>query len=95
MKKQIYPLLFLALTISSLNAQFYDNHWMMGYLGGAESEPNDSFGISTLSFYDAELQIDNNQEIDIFFQDNGTALSNFAGDLSLYSNGIEIRNDGD
>lgn len=82
--------LFLSLG-TSLSAQFYDNHWMMGYSGGDNSPVNDSFGVSILSFFDAELQIENNQEIDLFFRD-GNALSNYEGNLLMYSDNLEIRN---
>jgi hypothetical protein len=95
----IYPkLVFIVLlTINSVSvsAQFYDNHWMMGYSGGSLSEPNDSFGVSILSFYEAKLEIINDQNIDLFFQDPSIALSDFSGNLSLYSNAIEIRNEQD
>ncbi|WP_367391129.1 PKD domain-containing protein [Lewinella sp. LCG006] len=73
-------------------AQFHDNHWMMGYNGGSASEPNDSFGISILSFYNGELAIENNQDIDLEFDGAGSAFSRFSGDLLYFSNGIEIRN---
>ncbi|PHI18144.1 hypothetical protein CEQ90_19465 [Lewinellaceae bacterium SD302] len=84
-------LLGLLLYSFNLNAQFYDNHWMMGYSGGNQSEPNDSFGISILSFYSAELQIENDQQNDIFFNGSGNALSSYEGDLLLFSNNAEIR----
>ncbi|TXF89272.1 PKD domain-containing protein [Neolewinella aurantiaca] len=82
----------LLLTLgTSLSAQFYDNHWMLGYAGGDQSAANDSFGVSILSFFDAELRIVNNQEIDLFFQD-GNTLSDSEGNLLMYSNNREIRN---
>ncbi|WP_367390381.1 PKD domain-containing protein [Lewinella sp. LCG006] len=90
MTKYFYFALVMLLS-TCISAQFYDNHWMMGYLGGTQSEPNDSFGISILSFYDADLKVENNQEIDLFIQD-GTALSDYFGNLLLYSNNLEIRN---
>jgi DNA-binding beta-propeller fold protein YncE len=83
----------LLLTLSTgLSAQFYDNHWMMGYFGGDETPPTDSFGISVLSFFDGDLIIENNQEIDLFFGGSGSAFSSYNGDLFLYSNSLEIRN---
>jgi hypothetical protein len=66
----------------------------MGYFGGDQSSLNDSFGVSILSFYDAELRIENDQNIDLFFQD-GNALSTYDGHLLLYSNNTEIRNNED
>jgi DNA-binding beta-propeller fold protein YncE len=85
-------MLFLCFILgASLQGQFYDNHWMMGYFGGDESSPTDSFGVSILSFYDAELKIEDNQEIDLFFSD-GNALSDYEGNLLMYSNNREIRN---
>ena len=82
-------LLFLLST--NISAQFYDNHWMMGYSGGDNTPPTDSFGISILSFFDAELQIENNQSIDLFIQD-GNAFSDYEGNLLMFSNNREIRN---
>jgi PKD repeat protein len=85
-------LLILTLFCSaSLSAQFYDNHWIMGYEGGDNTPTTDSFGISILSFFDADLQIENNQNIDLFFRD-GNALSDYEGNLLMYSNNLEIRN---
>ncbi|MFT6136366.1 MAG: DNA-binding beta-propeller fold protein YncE [Cyclobacteriaceae bacterium] len=83
---------FLLIASVSLPGQHYDNHWMMGYFGGSESSPTDSFGISILSFFDATLRIENDQSIDLFFDGSGNSLSNFSGDLLLYSNNLEIRN---
>jgi DNA-binding beta-propeller fold protein YncE len=80
---------------ANLSAQFYDNHWMMGYAGGDETPPTDSFGISILSFFDAELHIENNQEIDLCFYGSGNALSDYDGNLLLYSNNLEIRDSED
>ncbi|WP_273444972.1 PKD domain-containing protein [Neolewinella agarilytica] len=91
MTKTIPLFLFLCLS-SSIFAQFYDNHWMMGYEGGDRSPPNDSFGVSILSFYDAELKIEDNQTIDLFFDISGNSFSNYTGDLLLYSNNREVRN---
>ena len=94
MSKVIPFIAFLILSIS-LSAQFYDNHWMTGYLGGNQSPPNDSFGISILSFFDAELRIENNQVIDLDFDGSGSALSDYNGNLIMYSNNLEIRNGDD
>lgn len=82
----------LLFTNTCVFAQFNDNHWMMGYNGGSASEPNDSFGISILSFYNGDLRIENNQEIELEFNSAGNAFSNYQGNLQYYSNGIEIRN---
>ena len=90
MSKFILLFIFISLT-SGLLAQFYDNHWMMGYAGGDETPPTDSFGISILSFYEAELRVENNQTIDLDFNGSGNALSDFVGDLLLFSNNQEIR----
>ncbi|WP_273446207.1 hypothetical protein [Neolewinella agarilytica] len=90
MLKYLSFLLFLCLS-TNLSAQFYDNHWMMGYFGGDESSRTDSFGISILSYFDAELQIENNQEIDLFFYSSGSSLSDFDGNQLLFSNNLEIR----
>lgn len=88
---QLIFIAVLAFIPVSAFAQFYDNHWMMGYNGGGISAPNDSFGVSILSFHEADMKIENNQEIDIFFSDSGTAFSTSTGDLSFFSNGSEIR----
>lgn len=71
----IILIVMLLLTSMHVSAQFYDNHWMMGYFGGEASAPTDSFGISILSFYDANLQIEDNQRIDLFFDGSGCSIS--------------------
>jgi PKD repeat protein len=92
----IKNIIFLFFFISAnLSAQFYDNHWMVGYAGGEASSLTDSFGVSILSFFDAELQIENNQVIDLNFDSSSSSLSDFEGNLLLYSNNIEIRNSDD
>jgi PKD repeat protein len=63
----------------------------MGYAGGDATPNNDSFGVSILSFYDAELKIENDQEIDLDFYGSGNALSRYDGGLLMYSNNKEIR----
>lgn len=88
-------LLLLFCLFSSLTAQFHDNHWLMGYSGGDQSPPDDSFGISVLSFYEAELKIKNNQTIDINFNGSGNGFSDYFGNLQLYSNNLEIRDSTD
>lgn len=82
---------FLCISFNS-HAQFHDNHWLLGYAGGEISEPDDSFGISILSFYEGDLTIENNQSIDLEFDGAGNSFSDFAGNLLLFSNGLEIRN---
>lgn len=82
---------FLIISLN-VSAQFYDNYWMMGYLGGNETPVTDSFGVSILSFHNAELQIENNQDINMFFQSAGNSLSDYDGNLLLYSNNLEVRN---
>ena len=91
MTKYFYFALVMLLN-TYMSAQFYDNHWILGHSGGEYSEPDDSLGISILNFYDAELRLFNNQEIDIFFNGSGSSLSDYNGDLLLYSNNLEIRN---
>lgn len=89
------PFLFALLLLTCSQhcfSQFHDNHWLLGYEGGSISEPDDSFGISILSFYDAELSIENNQLIDLWFDGAGNSFSDFDGNLLLSSNGIEVRN---
>lgn len=92
--KKTTTLIFSIILSSSLGAQFHDNHWMLGYFGGSDSSPTDSFGISILSFFNAELKIVNDQEIDLFFQE-GNALSDYEGNLLMYSNNKEIRDAND
>jgi hypothetical protein len=91
MRRNFTLILIIAFS-SGLGAQFYDNHWMFGYAGGDITPSDDSFGISIVNFYNADLRIENNQEIDISFDGSSSSLSNFDGDLFLYSNNLEIRN---
>lgn len=88
---RLFVTLSLILTSSLLSAQFHDNHWMMGYEGGEFSPPNDSFGVSVLSFYNADLKITDNQEIDLCFDSSSSSFSNYNGSLLFYSNNKEIR----
>lgn len=85
--------MFLFFVPKEGKAQFHDNHWLMGYLGGNASEPNDSFGVSVLSFYDAKLYIMNNQEISTDFDSASSSFSDSDGDLQLSTNGLTIIND--
>ncbi|PHI18143.1 hypothetical protein CEQ90_19460 [Lewinellaceae bacterium SD302] len=89
---RLFATVIIFLFVTSVSAQFYDNHWMLGYYGGDLSEPDDSFGISIMSFYEAELKIENDQQNDIFFNGSGNTLSDYEGDLFLFSNNLEIRN---
>lgn len=88
-------LFIIAFSATNISAQFYDNHWMMGYFGGSESSPTDSFGVSILSFYDGELRVEDNQEIDLFFDGSGSSMSSYDGDIFIYSNNLEVRNSND
>lgn len=92
---KIFSFLLLLTLSTGLSAQFYDNHWMLGYAGGDQSPANDSFGVSILSFFDAELRIVNNQGIDLFFDGSGNSLSDTEGNILMYSNNQEIRNAND
>ncbi len=93
MNKQIALLTLMWLFISvPLWGQFYDNYWLMGYFGGTESEPNDSFGISVLNFSDAELSIQADQESNLFMNGASTTMSDYEGNLQLYTNATEVRN---
>lgn len=90
MKKSI--LLFLIIgSCFSLFSQKHDNVWLMGYFGGSQS-PQDTFlGISIFDFESlCDPQITNNQEIELNFEDTHVSISDEAGNLLFYSNGIFI-----
>jgi hypothetical protein len=93
--KIFYPFLSLFLIVLTPQcsfAQFYDNHWMMGYNGGSVSEPNDSFGISILSFFQGDLFIENDQVNSTEFNGAGTSFSDYVGVLKLAANGLTVSN---
>lgn len=91
-KKYILWFSVFLLVSAEGEAQFHDNNWLMGYLGGSASEPNDSFGISVLSFYEGNLAIENDQVTETEFNGAGTSYSGNSGDLQLSTNGLTIIN---
>lgn len=93
--KVVTFLFLLVFANTALDAQFHDNHWLLGYAGGNASAPTDSFGISILSFYDAKLCIGDNQYIDLDFNGSSSSFSDFDGNLQFNSNNNEIRDTSD
>jgi len=71
-------------------AQGQDNVWLMGYAGGSYSPDDTTFGISVLRFPDGDIQIENNQEIGMWFNDTDASISDNEGNLLSYFNGIYI-----
>ena len=83
------PLLFTAI---NLFGQYHDNEWLMGYRGGEISSAYDDFGITRFNFSTGGLTITDDQDISMNFQDTNTAVSDEAGDLLFYYNGVYINN---
>lgn len=75
-----------------LLSQKHDNIWLFGYAGGSESLENDLFGISILDFSSGVLDIYDNQEINMHFDEANTSICDSAGNLLFYTNGVNINN---
>ena len=87
--KKIITLSFIFLFQFSLFSQQYDNTWLMGYAGGSQTPGDTIFGISVFDFTNkCNLQISNNQEIEMNFEDTHICMSNEEGNLLFYSNGV-------
>ncbi len=88
----IILLLLFLLQATTSYGQWYDNTWMIGYFGGEESSYDDSLGMSILTFDEAELAIVARQDIGMLMHSAATAVSDSNGDLSFFTNTIQIRN---
>jgi hypothetical protein len=78
---------------SFLHAQKQDYVWILGYGGGGQSGPNDSFGLSILRF-DAQndFSVENNQTCDLNFWGGNSSMCDSAGNLLFFSNAEKIYN---
>ncbi|MBN8682747.1 MAG: PKD domain-containing protein [Chitinophagales bacterium] len=90
--RQLFTLLLLLIPFFTY-AQRHDNIWFFGGGGGAQSLPNDSFGISILNFgeYDSPL-IEVNQEYTVNFYGINTTVCDSNGLLQFYTNGVRVYN---
>ncbi|WP_020538955.1 PKD domain-containing protein [Lewinella cohaerens] len=83
-------LLFLG---SALSAQKHDYHWITGYGGGEISIDQPWFGLSVLRFSDfGKLDTTNLQEPTMHMGFFNTSISDEAGRLKYYSNGVGLNN---
>jgi hypothetical protein len=85
--------LFTALAYSvSLFSQGHENTMIFGYYGGSASPTNDEYGLNLLTFTHGSLEIGDEQTSELFFNDTAAAISDTAGNLMFYFNGIDIYN---
>lgn len=85
--------LLLSLIALSLTAQRHDAIWFFGGGGGAQSLPNDSFGISIISFGTLnEPSIEVNQDYTVNFNGINTTMCDSSGALKFYTNGVRVYN---
>ena len=76
---------------TSLYAQKHDATWMFGNAGGSFSPQDTTFGISILHFDNSTLShIENNQTIEMWLNHDDACISDTAGNLLFYYNGIYI-----
>jgi len=75
---------------SPIVAQGYENTILFGYQGGHYSPNNPEGGINILRFEEGNLQISDNQLIDMWFNDTDAAISDSAGNLLFYFNGVYL-----
>ena len=87
---RFFILAFLLAAPFIASAQYHDNIWLAGYGGGSQSPGDTTFGISILDFTDGSLSIENNQVIEMNFQDTNAGICDEQGNLLFYFNGIYI-----
>ena len=91
MNKSVQFFTCLLFLTNILNAQFPDNTWLLGHSStGAPIE--DSFGISTLTFYDNKLVVGPEFNLNYQMEINNTSISDAAGELLFYFNGRQVNN---
>ena len=54
--------------------------------------PNDTYGIIDLTFFDGNLLIENKQDMSLMFQDTNASICDDQGNLLFYFNGADIEN---
>ena len=88
---KFYFILQLLVGISAISSsQDHDNVWLMGNQGGAYTPNDTTFGITILRFPNGDIQIENNQQIEMWFNDTDASISDTDGNLLFYFNGIYI-----
>jgi len=75
-----------------LHAQRHDFTLVFGYAGGNESPNDDTYGINVMTFGDGNVKLSDNQTIGMHFNDTHTSMSDSAGNLIFYYNGLYVEN---
>lgn len=76
-----------------LMSQKHDAHWILGYGGGEISVDQPRFGMSILQFSDfGKLDTFNLQDIRFDMDFLNVSMSNEAGELQFYTNGVGLNN---
>ncbi len=88
--KNLILLLTLVAVQSQTIAQGHENTILFGYQGGHYSPNNPEGGINILRFDEGSLQISDDQLIDMWFNDTNAAISDSAGNLLFYFNGVYV-----
>jgi len=87
----IWFILFL-ISVNVTIAQKHDHTLLFGYDGG-EASPNDPEGcVTTMTFEDGAAKFVDNQVINMSFNDTNVSMSDEAGNLIFYYNGVYIEN---
>ena len=71
-------------------AQLHDNIWMLGYDNNTDT--TDRFGISVLSFTDAQLNIRQDPALKFNFSHTNSSFADSTGRLLAFTNGVHIGN---
>ena len=86
-----YAILYSFILFSSVAfSQKHDNIWLIGYGGGNQSPPNDSFGLTIMRFDTNKMIIVNNQSSNLNFDAAISSLSDSLGNLLFYSNAERV-----
>ena len=90
MRTHIILLYLIFIFSSNLLAQLHDNTWIFGY--DNNTNLNDKYGISILTFPDGQLSIQQNTILDFNYNNTNTAFSDSTGMIQCYTNGVHIGN---